>query len=64
MGLSTFYHQTKQDSLHTYYIKFKDLTEALEQYGAKLRMDIGLIKDIAEQNGDKDTKQGIKSVPP
>lgn len=53
MALATFY-QTKQDSLHAYYLKFKDLTEALEHYGAELGTDIGIIKDIAEQNGDKD----------
>jgi hypothetical protein len=52
LALSRFY-QTKQDSLHSYYMKFKDLTEALEHYGAELGNDIGLIRDIAERNGDK-----------
>jgi hypothetical protein len=55
IALSSFY-QTKQDSLHSYYMKFKDLTEALEHYGAELGNDIGLIRDIADRNGEKDVE--------
>jgi hypothetical protein len=37
-------------------MKFKDLTKALEPYyGVELGNDIGLIKDIVEQYGDKGT---------
>jgi hypothetical protein len=43
-----------QDSLHSYYIKYKDLMEVLDNYGAYLGTDIILIKDIAERNGEKD----------
>jgi hypothetical protein len=55
MALSSFY-QTKQDTLHSYYMKFKDLTDALEHYGAELGNDIGLIRDIAERNGEKNVE--------
>jgi hypothetical protein len=53
LALYSFY-QTKQDTLHQYYLKFKDLCNALEHYGAEVGYDISLVRDIANRNGDKD----------
>jgi hypothetical protein len=50
------FYQNKQDTLHQYNLKFKDLFDALEHYGAELGTDIGLIKDIAERNGKKNVE--------
>jgi hypothetical protein len=55
MALSHFY-QTKQDSLHEYYMKFKDLIDALEHYRAEIGTDIGLVRDAAERDGQKDAE--------
>lgn len=53
MALANFY-QSKHDTLHEYYMKFKDLIDALEHYGAEIGTDIGLIRDAAERDGRKD----------
>lgn len=51
LALYSFY-QTRSDSLHQYYLKFKDLCDALEHYGAEIGNDISLIRDVAERNGE------------
>lgn len=53
LALLSFY-QTRQDSLHQYYSKFKDLADALEHYGADIGTDMALIRDVAERDGFKD----------
>lgn len=55
MALANFY-QTKHDNLHDYYMKFKDLIDALEHYGAEIGTDIGLVKDSAERDGVQDSE--------
>lgn len=50
LALYSFY-QTKNDSLHQYYLKFKDLCDALEHYGADIGNDVSLVRDVAERSG-------------
>lgn len=54
MALANFY-QTRHDSLHDYYLKLKDLIDALDHYGTEIGTNIGLIKDAAECDGVEDT---------
>jgi hypothetical protein len=52
MALFTIY-QSKHHSLHQYYLKFKDLVDALDHYGAKIGINLSLVWHTAEVHGDK-----------
>mmetsp|Transcript_14399 Transcript_14399/g.27057 ORF Transcript_14399/g.27057 Transcript_14399/m.27057 type:complete len:316 (-) Transcript_14399:8-955(-) len=52
VALFSFY-QSKHDSLHQYYLKFKDLVDALDHYGAEVGINLSLVRHAAEMNGDK-----------
>lgn len=52
VALFSFY-QTKQDSLHQYYLKFKDLVDVLEHYGAEVGVNLSPVRHTAKLNGDK-----------
>jgi hypothetical protein len=56
MALAGFF-QSKHDTLHEYCMKFKDLIDALEHYGAEIGTDIGLVRDAAECDGRKDADE-------
>lgn len=54
MALAGFY-QSKHGTLYEYYyMKFKDLIDALEHYGAEIGTDSGLVRDAAERDNRKD----------
>jgi hypothetical protein len=56
VALFSFY-QTKQDSLHQYYLKFKDLVDALDHYGAEVGINLSLVRHAAEMAGEKSADQ-------
>lgn len=62
MALAGFF-QSKHDTLHEYYMKFKDLIDAMEHYGAEIGTDLGLVRDAAERDGKKDADQMTHTYP-
>jgi hypothetical protein len=50
VALFAFY-QTKQNALHQYYLKFQDLVDAFDHYGAEVGINLSLIRHAAELHG-------------